>query len=107
MLGAAFFAWGGYMALFMYIGVGYMLISPVIFVRLFRSRDSFNAEMARQQQANAEEEIVPLLNEDSRTQEPPMPAQPQVEIKARDFMKYRDFNMAMLCLVSYTAAFLY
>jgi MFS family permease len=31
MLGAAFFAWGGFMAVFMYVGAGYLLISPLIY----------------------------------------------------------------------------
>lgn len=69
LTGAAFFAWGGYMALFMYIGAGYLLIAPLIYVRLYKARDIFNAEIARQQQS-AEEENVPLLNEDDNTNIP-------------------------------------
>lgn len=47
LLGAAFYAWGGFMALFMYIGAGYLLISPLIYKRLYTSRDLFFAEQAR------------------------------------------------------------
>jgi hypothetical protein len=31
LLGAAMFAWGSYMAAFMYVGAGYILIIPLIY----------------------------------------------------------------------------
>lgn len=39
LLGSAFYAWGEYMATFMYVGIGYLLISPLIYKRLYAARD--------------------------------------------------------------------
>jgi len=39
MLGTGFYALGGFMATFLYVGVGYLLISPVIYCQLYQARD--------------------------------------------------------------------
>ena len=31
LLGAAFYAWGGFMAVFMYVGAGFLILSPLIY----------------------------------------------------------------------------
>ena len=39
MLGAAMFALGEYFAVFLFVGIGYLLICPLIYVRLYKARD--------------------------------------------------------------------
>ena len=41
MLGAAFFTWGSFLAAFIYVGVGYILIAPFIYKRLFDAQEQF------------------------------------------------------------------
>lgn len=43
LLGAAMFAVGEYFAVFLTVGLGYLLISPIIYVRLYKARDQFLA----------------------------------------------------------------
>jgi hypothetical protein len=43
LMGSAMYAAGGYMAVFMYVGVGYLAIAPFIYSRLYKARDAFNA----------------------------------------------------------------
>ena len=45
LMGSAMFAWGSYTAVFMYVGVGYLLIAPLIYRQLYRARDAFNAQI--------------------------------------------------------------
>ena len=47
LLGAGLYAWGGYMALFMFIGAGYLLIAPFIYNRLYTAKSLFDAEIIR------------------------------------------------------------
>lgn len=44
IIGSAMFAWSGFMGAFMYVGIGYLLITPFIYYALYSSRDLFLAE---------------------------------------------------------------
>lgn len=47
LLGASMFVWGEFMATFMTIGIGYLLISPFIYRQLYRAKDDWDAELKR------------------------------------------------------------
>ena len=41
------FAWGSYMAAFMYVGAGYILLIPLVYKRLYMARDQYKLEQDR------------------------------------------------------------
>jgi len=48
LMGTAFYAWGGFMAVFMYVGVGCCLIFPFVYWQIVKARDVF-AEVEERQ----------------------------------------------------------
>jgi hypothetical protein len=106
LLGAGVYAWGGYLAVFMYVGVGYIAISPFVYKQLYKARDAFNALAIRESHASLDlEEREGLLNEEGGIET--QPQKPYAEIKATDMMKSAEFTFAMLTMIMWTAAFLY
>ena len=49
-LGASMYAWGGFMATFMSVGIGYLLAAPLIYRRLFAAKEQWNLELKRIEQ---------------------------------------------------------
>ena len=49
IFGAAMFAFGDFFAVFLYVGIGYLLICPLIYSRLYASREKFKKEKERLQ----------------------------------------------------------
>lgn len=47
LLGAAFFAWADFLATFISVGVGYILIAPFIYKRLYAAQEQYIAFEAR------------------------------------------------------------
>ena len=41
LFGAAMFAWGRYMAAFMYVGAGYLILLPFIYLKLYAASDLY------------------------------------------------------------------
>ena len=62
LVSASMSAWGGFMAAFIFIGIGYLLICPFIYKKLYSAREEF---MKAKRDAEMEEEHLNLLlNED-------------------------------------------
>lgn len=61
LLGTAFYALGGFMATFMYVGVGYLLICPFMYRQLYQARDLFFAERDRLNNLPEDEELLGLI----------------------------------------------
>ena len=47
MLGTAMYALGGFMAAFLYVGIGYLLISPFIYFQLYKAKELYFQEGER------------------------------------------------------------
>lgn len=87
------------MAAYMYVGVGYLVMAPIMYTRLYSARDKFDLQLARQREAEEDEDHLNLLGA--------LPIVVKREIRAMDLFRIKEFVFAMLCMVFYNAMFLY
>ena len=62
LLAAWMFSLGEYQAVFLFVGVGYLILSPLVNIRIRKARHDFN--LMKLQQKKEEEELENMLGKD-------------------------------------------
>jgi hypothetical protein len=85
------YAWGGFMATFMSVGIVYLIVAPVIYFRLYAAKEQWDRELKRIEEMD---EAASSAKSSVAKREP----------DTLELIQYRNVAMSLFCMTVYLSA---